>query len=768
MNSKDHADLKDAEEQAPNLESQENPSMGNNTPEEKPEEIEDVKEGTEDTNKEAMADVEDANTPSVKQESEKSQEPENRGSSSGEHDIDDNEEKIKTSVSANKSVEAEGKDDDDMEEDEDEEPDKGAEDGPIINHTKQTHTIVIPSYASWFNMKKIHPIEKESLPEFFNSVHPSKSPKIYVNYRNFMINSYRLNPNEYLTLTSCRRNLVGDVGTLMRVHRFLNKWGLINYQVHSSFKPGYAIDKMPNGMPANLPYTGDFHVTYDTPRGLFPFNTHKFRADEVDVTKLKLLMHSEEKDRRSTGQHSSANDKLEQENQVECNGTEKRQSIDMEQEDTKQDNPIKKRRMDSWTPKEISKLILAIKENRNDWYAISKAVGTRSPQECILKFLKLPIEDEFNDVSEKGLGIMRFASNFPVNSTENPVLSNLIFMTQLVDSEVAKAASMRASKVMDEKILEKIKDVYGEGSEEKSNDTKKKDEASQPSIKTDEEAAVRDEKSANSKDSADMDLAQDSVTNDAPKAIINDESNHKEIELDIQSKIDSSKPSPEHEEDEENVKLKEQEVSQLVREEFDVKHGASNNLRDAAANAFGIVGARGHLFATYEEREMNKVASTILNNQINKLDLKLSKISDLEKAYEKERQYLARQQEELFVDRIALTNSTINITKKLNEAISIIKQASGIESNSESLKTATSILSEVQSLLYKPTRYFMTTSPSKHPQSENGARSNGEYSSGEKDSSNSDMHKKSNNNETSDPLRPISLDSPHSFKIWVP
>ena len=58
-----------------------------------------------------------------------------------------------------------------------------------------------------------------------------------------MINSYRLNPNEFLTLTSCRRNLVGDVGTLMRVHRFLNKWGLINYQVRPQFKPGYALEK---------------------------------------------------------------------------------------------------------------------------------------------------------------------------------------------------------------------------------------------------------------------------------------------------------------------------------------------------------------------------------------------------------------------------------------------------------------------------------------------------------------------------------------------
>lgn len=50
-------------------------------------------------------------------------------------------------------------------------------------------------------------------------------------YRNFMIDTYRLNPKEYLTATACRRNLAGDVCSILRVHAFLEQWGLINYQV---------------------------------------------------------------------------------------------------------------------------------------------------------------------------------------------------------------------------------------------------------------------------------------------------------------------------------------------------------------------------------------------------------------------------------------------------------------------------------------------------------------------------------------------------------
>jgi len=98
----------------------------------------------------------------------------------------------------------------------------------------QTHEVIVPSYSAWFDMSKIHPVERRALPEFFNSRNRSKSPSIYKDYRDFMINTYRLRPTEYLTVTACRRNLAGDVCAIMRVHAFLEQWGLINYQVHTN------------------------------------------------------------------------------------------------------------------------------------------------------------------------------------------------------------------------------------------------------------------------------------------------------------------------------------------------------------------------------------------------------------------------------------------------------------------------------------------------------------------------------------------------------
>ncbi|XP_009278326.1 PREDICTED: SWI/SNF complex subunit SMARCC2, partial [Aptenodytes forsteri] len=77
------------------------------------------------------------------------------------------------------------------------------------NVTEQTHHIIIPSYAAWFDYNSVHAIERRALPEFFNGKNKSKTPEIYLAYRNFMIDTYRLNPQEYLTSTACRRNLPG-------------------------------------------------------------------------------------------------------------------------------------------------------------------------------------------------------------------------------------------------------------------------------------------------------------------------------------------------------------------------------------------------------------------------------------------------------------------------------------------------------------------------------------------------------------------------------
>ncbi|WPK23253.1 hypothetical protein PUMCH_000486 [Australozyma saopauloensis] len=153
---------------------------------------------------------------------------------------------------------------------------------------EQSRHVIIPSFAKWFDMNDIHAIEKKLFPDYFAAengalfVSSYKSAQTYKHMRDFMINTYRINPIEYLTVTAVRRNLAGDVGSVIRIHRFLEKWGLINYQIDPNTKPSLVGPQ----------YTGHFQITLDTPKGLTPFvpesvsgATPKNEAeDAMDVT----------------------------------------------------------------------------------------------------------------------------------------------------------------------------------------------------------------------------------------------------------------------------------------------------------------------------------------------------------------------------------------------------------------------------------------------------------------------------------------------------
>jgi len=103
---------------------------------------------------------------------------------------------------------------------------------------EEASQVAVPSSTvDWFDMDDVADLEKDSLPEFFTGVYPSKTPATYKEYRNFMVALYRMNPQTYLTGTSCRRHLSGDACAILRIHAFLEKHGLINFSIKSDLKP---------------------------------------------------------------------------------------------------------------------------------------------------------------------------------------------------------------------------------------------------------------------------------------------------------------------------------------------------------------------------------------------------------------------------------------------------------------------------------------------------------------------------------------------------
>merc|ERR1712088_285546 len=302
------------------------------------------------------------------------------------------------------------------------------------NVTEQTHHIIVPSYSSWFDYNAIHSIEKRALPEFFNSKNRSKSPEIFLSYRNFMIDTYRLNPTEYLTSTACRRNLAGDVCCIMRVHAFLEQWGLINYQVD--------IDARPTVM--GPPPTSHFHILADTPAGLNPINPPK--TPQPSAAKTMIDLDGKRADHKEQQQNGDATD-TKGEKKVGEIGNDfglKTDQFDRRNAALKKSTAAIASR--DWTEQETLLLLEGLEMFKDDWNKVCEHVGSRTQDECILHFLRLPIEDPYLEDPEHGGGALGPLAYQPIpfSSAGNPIMSTVAFLASVVDPRVAASAAKAA------------------------------------------------------------------------------------------------------------------------------------------------------------------------------------------------------------------------------------------------------------------------------------------------------------------------------------
>nr|NVI75710.1 moira [Cucujiformia] len=274
-------------------------------------------------------------------------------------------------------------------------------------------------YSAWFDYNSIHEVEKRALPEFFNGRNKSKTPEIYLAYRNFMVDTYRLNPTEYITSTACRRNLAGDVCAIMRVHAFLEQWGLINYQVDTDSRP----------TPMGPPPTSHFHILSDTPSGLQPVNPPKTPQPSAAKTLLDLDRTVETKKTENGEAISSFGLKLDQY--------------------AKKPAALRNKSAASltrdWTEQETLLLLEGLEMYKDDWNKVCEHVGSRTQDECILHFLRLPIEDPYLEDPEAGgaLGPLAYQP-IPFSKAGNPIMSTVAFLASIVDPRVAAAAAKSA------------------------------------------------------------------------------------------------------------------------------------------------------------------------------------------------------------------------------------------------------------------------------------------------------------------------------------
>lgn len=519
---------------------------------------------------------------------------------------------------------------------------------------EQTQEIIIPSYSTWFDMSTINAIEKRSLPEFFNNKNRSKTPTVYKEYRDFMINTYRLNPSEYLTFTACRRNLAGDVCAIMRVHAFLEQWGLINYQID------------PETRPAALgpPFTGHFRVLIDTPRGIAPMHpgshpdapvksesatstTDTVPKDGVPLELRKSIFQSTLKGSRPVD-HAQAESLAAQAGKeldaqqgnkksyacdtcgVDCTPS-RYQSIRVKDfalcppcylegrfptsmysgDFVRLDESAYKQsgsasgssggNEDDWTDEETLKLLEGLEMYEEDWGLISLHVGTRSREQCITKFIQLPIQDPYLDgAAQKDLGALQYAPPDPTSGkpvplvpfaqADNPVMSIVALLASAVSPAVAAAAAQSALGTLTEKVRSTIKEAAGESEESQG-----KEQGTSESMDVDS-GKQADEK------------------RDAPEAI------------------------------------------------------PKNEVERAASIALGASACKAYVLASHQERECQRLVQQVIELQMKKMQIKMSQFEELESLLEAERGAIEAGRKQLYSDRLAVQRQLAAVNDLLRKA----------------------------------------------------------------------------------------------------
>lgn len=97
---------------------------------------------------------------------------------------------------------------------------------------------------------------------------------------------------------------------------------------------------------------------------------------------------------------------------------------------------------EQWRNEEVLKLLEGVDKFDDDWLLISEHVGTRTKEQCITKFLQLPINDEFltAQLSAKEL------EDLPFGDLPNPVITTIAFLSGHINPGVGAAAAKTALK----------------------------------------------------------------------------------------------------------------------------------------------------------------------------------------------------------------------------------------------------------------------------------------------------------------------------------
>lgn len=143
-----------------------------------------------------------------------------------------------------------------------------------------------------------------------------------------------------------------------------------------------------------------------------------------------------------------------------------------------------------WTESETLLLLEAMEQFDEDWKRISEHVGTRTREECVVKFLNLPIEDQYleREADFASATIRSLSGRTPITQEDNPILSVVSYLAQTVDQTTAAAAAGKTVAAMRSELQKQINKKAG--TSEKAKEPVKNEEPADDSMEVDAGAST--------------------------------------------------------------------------------------------------------------------------------------------------------------------------------------------------------------------------------------------------------------------------------------
>ncbi|XP_060214528.1 SWI/SNF complex subunit SWI3C isoform X1 [Lycium barbarum] len=500
---------------------------------------------------------------------------------------------------------------------------------------------VVPMHADWFSPNTVHRLERQVVPHFFSGKSTEHTPEKYMECRNCIVAKYMESPVKHLSVADCHGIVAGvSADDVTRIARFLDHWGIINYCAAppkgEAPKDGTYLYEDSNS-DVCVPVAGlksiDSLVQFDKPKcrlkakDVYPELVRDCDDDSDFDNSIRELL-SEIRCNCCSRPVSLAYYQSQKEIDIllcldcfhEGRFVPGHSSLDFFKVSSMKDYGDLDG--DTWTDQETLLLLEGMQLYNENWNQIAEHVGTKSKAQCILHFVRLPVdgaplekielpgasgpsssctgEDRNQSYSILNGNLagpstenLDSDSKFPFENSGNPVMSLVAFLASAVGPRVA-AACAHASLA----------------------------------------ALSKDDTLSASRNMTQMDGSTANNGTSVGRMPGKSGSPHGDVGNSHQLKDEKSGgQGPRGQQDAGGAPL------------------STESVRAAAKVGLAAAAIKSKLFADHEEREIQRLSANIINHQLKRLELKLKQFAEVETLLMKECEQLERTRQRFATER---------------------------------------------------------------------------------------------------------------------